>query len=466
MKLYNTITKRIETFTPRSPDIVQMFVCGPTVYDDSHIGHAKTYVQMDLLARVLKATFKQVYYLQNITDIDNKIIDRARQKKISWWRLAEDYQAKYEADMKALNNISVSTYARATDYIDQIISQVQRLLDSGHAYVIDGDGIYFEISTFKDYGKLSGRTETKENDARSRIDEADGKKGWNDFALWKFKKSDEPSWQAKFTIDDKVVDAEGRPGWHIEDTAITEHFFGPQYDLHGGAIDLIFPHHEAEITQMESISGKIPMVREWTHTGFLTVEGQKMSKSLGNFITIRELIDNGIDPMAIRLLMLQTHYRSELNYTDSAIDMATNRLTKWRSIAALRHQIHDTVIRDEDKAKKLSEFNAAFLDALRDDLNVSEAFKIIEEVFSSLTNIDKINHTEFVGFLETIDDILGLKLIDSTPDIDEDIKRLILERERARENKDYVASDELRDEILQSGIIIRDSTNGPIWEYA
>jgi len=242
MKLYNTLSKKIEEFKPLNDKGVNLFVCGPTVYDLSHIGHAKTYIQLDILARVLKALEYEVFYLQNITDIDDKIIARAKEKSISWDALARHFEGEYLKDMEALGNVSVAKYVRATDYMVDIIKQVQTLMDKGHAYKID-DGIYFEISTFPEYGKLSGRKEVQENDAESRIDQSGHKRGWNDFCLWKFSKPDEPVWDAPF--------GKGRPGWHIEDTAITEHFFGPQYDIHGGGVDLIFPHHEAEITQME-----------------------------------------------------------------------------------------------------------------------------------------------------------------------------------------------------------------------
>lgn len=462
MRLYNTLTKSVEDFQPRDDNRVQMFVCGPTVYDFSHLGHAKTYVQLDLLARVLRASNYKVFYLQNITDIDDKIIDRANEQNIDWQDLRTQYQKEYEHDMRELNNTSVDQYARATDYIDDIIKQVQTLIDKNHAYIIEGDGVYFEVATFKEYGKLSGRTEVKENDSQSRIDQSDNKRGWNDFALWKFAKNGEPTWPAEF--------GDGRPGWHIEDTAITEHFFGPQYDIHGGAIDLIFPHHEAEITQMESASGLKPFVRTWTHTGFLTIEGEKMSKSLGNFYTIREVIDKGYDPMAIRLLMLQSHYRAEINFTFDNLDSAANRLKNWRNIAALRHQTHDTLRDDDEKStddKSISLYatSQAFLEALQDDLNAAEALKIIEEAFKRLGDLDDIHQHGLVSLLEHIDEIFGLQLLASTPDIDDEVKQLIIERNRAREDKDYQTSDKIRDEIQQHGVTIRDDPHGTIWEY-
>ncbi|MDP1710245.1 MAG: class I tRNA ligase family protein, partial [bacterium] len=257
--LTNTLSRKKEKFEPINDKKVNLFVCGPTVYDYSHLGHAKTYTQFDFLVRYLRYIGFEVFYLQNITDIDDRIIIRAKELNVPWNDLTKKYEKLHIEDMEKLNNTSVSKYARATDYIEQIVKQAKTLIEKGYAYTID-DGIYFEISKFPEYGKLSGRTELKEADSVSRIDENSQKRGWNDFCLWKFSKPGEPSWKTEI--------GDGRPGWHIEDTAITETFFGPQYDIHGGAIDLIIPHHEAEIAQMEAVSGKMPLVRYWLHTAF------------------------------------------------------------------------------------------------------------------------------------------------------------------------------------------------------
>lgn len=464
LRLHNTLTKKVEEFTPRESGKVSLFVCGPTVYDLSHLGHAKTYIQMDVLARVIKQNDYELFYLQNITDIDDKIIARSQEKNIDWKDLGSQFQDEYIKDMTSLNNTSVTEYAKATDYIDAITNQIQTLIEKRHAYTIDNDGIYFEISTFPDYGKLSGRSEVKKDDAQTRIDESDNKRGWNDFCLWKFSKADEPVWDAEFGA--------GRPGWHIEDTAITEHFFGPQYDIHGGAVDLIFPHHEAEITQMESISGKVPMVRYWVHTGFLNIDSEKMAKSTGNFYTIREVLDKGYGPMAIRLFMLQSHYRSAINFSFDNLDAAANRLHNWRNVAALRHQTHDTLRDDNEKStdeRSVSLYASAhaLTEALNDDINTPAALTIIDEAFSLLNSkrLDDIHQHALIQLLETIDDVLGLELINNTKDISDDAKRLILERQHARDNKDWGKSDMVRDELLKSGIALRDSAYGTIWEY-
>lgn len=282
--LYNTLTRRVEPLEPMTPGVVRMFVCGPTVYDLAHVGHAKTYTQFDFLARYLRARGFEVTYAQNITDIDDKIIRRAAESGRDPRDLAAEFEDAYRQDMATLGNTSVDVYARALDHIDEIVAQVQALIERGHAYQLD-DGWYFDLSTFSGYGKLSGRTEVAEEDSVARIDENDAKRNRGDFALWKARKPGEPFWDTPL--------GPGRPGWHIEDTAITEALFGPQYDLHGGAVDLIFPHHEAEIAQMEAASGKEPLVRHWVHTGLLRVDGAKMSKSSGNFLTIRDALAMG-----------------------------------------------------------------------------------------------------------------------------------------------------------------------------
>lgn len=464
VKLHNTLTRKIEEFVPRTGLDVNLFVCGPTVYDLSHLGHAKTYIQMDVLARMLRYNQYNVFYLQNITDIDDKIITRATEQQIDWQELRTRFQDEYIKDMQSLNNTSVTEYARATDYLGDIIRQVNILIDKGHAYTIENDGIYFEIATFPEYGKLSGRTEVKKDDSQARIDESDNKRGWNDFCLWKFSKPNEPVWDAPF--------GKGRPGWHIEDTAITEHFFGPQYDIHGGAVDLIFPHHEAEITQMESASDKIPFVGYWVHTGFLTIEGDKMAKSAGNFYTIREIVDKGYSPMAIRLFMLQSHYRSSINFTFDNLDAANNRLHNWRNVAALRHQTHDTLRNDDDKSTdehsvSLYATAQALVEALNNDLDTPAALAIIDEAFSKLINkqLDNIHRHSLIELLQTIDDTLGIDLLALTPDISDETKQIIIARRQARENSDWHESDELRKKLAEQGINLRDTLHDTIWEY-
>jgi cysteinyl-tRNA synthetase len=451
MKIYNTLTRQIEELTPIKDNKLNLFVCGPTVYDDPHIGHAKTYIQFDLLARYLRFLGYDLYYLQNITNIDDKIIKRSREKSVEWHETARIFEEHYLRDMSELNVSSVTQYARATDFIADIIRQVQTLLDKGHAYVVE-DGVYFETNTFADYGKLSGRVNVEENDAESRIDTSEHKRNWNDFCLWKFSKQNEPVWKAPF--------GDGRPGWHIEDTAIAEHFFGPRYDMHGGAIDLIFPHHEDEIAQMESASGKSPYVKYWLHTGFLNIDSKKMSKSVGNFFTIREIIAKGYDPMAIRLLIIQSHYRSSLEFSFDNLDAAATRLKRLRSIAELRHQPTP-----DGKSTALQLDDGPLLTALDNDLNTAQALAVMEKTMERVeqNGVSKSQVDIFSVWLEKLDQIFGLNLLGSTPDIDEKIKDTIFKRQAFRFNSEWDKADQLRASLAEQGIGIRDSETGTIW---
>lgn len=453
MKLYNTLTRQVEDLKPLHNNKVNFFVCGPTVYDYPHLGHAKTYVQMDVLARVLRHSGYDLHYLQNITDIDDKILARATENNLGWQELARQYETAYFQDMELLNNASVDQFARATEHIPEVIDQVERLLEKNYAYKT-GDGIYFEIARFPDYGKLSGRREVRDEDAESRIDQSEQKRGWNDFALWKFARDGEPFWEAPF--------GRGRPGWHIEDTAITEKYFGPQYDIHGGAVDLIFPHHEAELTQMEALSGLVPFVRSWVHSGFLNVDDKKMSKSLGNFHTVREVVEQGYDPLAIRLMMLQSHYRSSINFSWESLQASQNRLKDLRALAALRWQARESV--HDAGTFTLEEVPNLLLTTLQNDLNTPEALALLSQVSTQLQTVlienDMLDH--FEAMLKGIDALLGLEL-GRMPDINEPQKQLLADRERARHARDWAKADELREALAADGIELRDTAEGVIW---
>ncbi|MDO8565160.1 MAG: cysteine--tRNA ligase [bacterium] len=389
LKLYNTLTGSLEDFQPLLADKVKMFVCGPTVYDYAHIGNAKTYTQFDLVARILSYLGYNVTYLQNITDIDDKIINRATERGIDPTELAEEYEEYYLADMKSLNNESVSKYARAHDYIPQIVSQVKRLLDQDFAYKIS-DGYYFDIKAFADYGKLSGRSSLKPDDSVSRIDENPEKKNSGDFCLWKFRKEGEPFWPSDL--------GEGRPGWHIEDTAITETEFGPQYDIHGGAVDLIFPHHEAEIAQMESISGLKPFVRYWLHTGFLNIDSAKMSKSKDNFLTIRDVFKKGFPPLSLRYLFLLSHYRTPVNFTWEALEAAQNAYKKLKDFVS--KGTSDIGVVDEA-------YKAKFKEKLENDLNTPQALAVL---WTLVKDKDVTLENKLATILD-FDQVLGLGLL-------------------------------------------------------
>lgn len=452
MKLYNTLSRQIEKFTPFNDNKVKMFACGPTVYDYAHIGNGRTAITMDVLSRFLRFIDFEVFYLVNITDIDDKIIIRAKEQNISWEELRNKYESQYLKDMDGLG-IKIDKFARATDYIDYIKKQVNILLEKGHAYKID-DGIYFEINTYKEYGKLSGRKNIEKNDAISRIDENNQKKGWNDFCLWKFSKEGEPSWQADF--------GDGRPGWHIEDTAITEHLFGPQYDIHGGGSDLIFPHHEAELTQMESASGKVPFVKYWVHGGLLHINDARMGKSNKNFYTIEEILEK-YGSSAIRLFMLQGHYRSTLNFSFELLDSCVNRLSRWQGTADLVWQKSTAKEISKEQLQIAKSSYGSFVDALKNDLDTPNAIVEIEKFIDIIDSygVSSALVEIFNDYISAINDIFGINL--SSSDIDDKFKELIRAREQARNENNWKLSDEIREQLLTSGVVIKDTENGTIW---
>ena len=439
MQFYNTLTRQKEEFAPIEKSQVNLFVCGPTVYDFPHLGHGKTYTQFDVLAKALRYIGYNVFYLQNITDIDDKILNRAKDLGVSWKELAEKYEKIYREDMQALGIDSVNKYARATLFIPKIIKQVDTLLEKGYAYKIP-DGVYFETAKFKSYGKLSGRTELKADDAVSRIDEAVGKRGWNDFCLWKAEKPGEPSWQSPFGT--------GRPGWHIEDTAITETNFGPQYDIHGGAVDLIFPHHECEIAQMESASGLTPLVRYWVHTGFLNIDSKKMSKSLGNFKTIRGMLESGILPMAFRLWVLMSHYRSPINFSEEALHGAQTALKR---LYGLYLDLGEEIGRVSQK------YQGEFKKFVEDDLDTPKAVALLWDLLKEKGLPDADKKATILDF----DKVLGLGFGNLKEEVvPAEILKLATEREQARRDKDFKKSDGLRSKINSLGYEIKDTPEG------
>ncbi|MEM5879083.1 MAG: cysteine--tRNA ligase [Candidatus Aenigmatarchaeota archaeon] len=463
LRVFNTLTRKKDVFRPIENKKVKMFVCGPTVYDFSHLGHAKTYIQFDMIARYLRFKGFEVFYLQNITDLDDKIIDRAKKEGVDPKTIARRFEEEYHKDMKALNVVSVDKHARATDYIKEIISQVERLLKKGFAYEIE-DGIYYDISKFKEYGKLSGRTALEAEDAVSRIDESVNKRNKGDFCLWKKSKPDEPKWPSPWF--------EGRPGWHIEDTAITEAHFGPQYDIHGGARDLIFPHHEAEIAQMEAISGKKPFVKYWLHTGFLTVNGEKMSKSLGNFVTIRDALKK-YDAETIRLFFVSSHYRSPIDYNEKNLEQARKNLERLYNTLEKLQDAKKRKEKTEDE-KEFEEFirkiEKEFEEFMDDDFNTPKALLCLYKLSNKTNGLlekqkNEINEKLATKIIETfrkLGYIFGILQREIKKDeIPEEIKKLVEERENARKVKDFKKADELREKIKSLGYIVEDTKDGP-----
>ncbi len=393
-----------------------MFVCGPTVYDYAHLGHARTYVVFDVLAKFLRFTGLEVFYLQNITDVDDKIINRAEADGVSQPVLARTFELAYLADMQSLGIDAVSYYARATTHIPEIVNQIERLVAKKSAYVTES-GVYFDLDTYPRNGELSGQ---KRDKRVSRVTDTT-KHNPQDFALWKFGEFGEYTWDSPW--------GRGRPGWHIEDTAITEKYFGQQYDLHGGGLDLIFPHHEAEIAQMESLEGKYPMVRYWVHTGFLTMEGEKMSKSLGNFITIRKALSTW-NKDVLRFFILLSHYRSPLQASDEGIERARQALEHIRAIAT------------KDNGEN-PEGRRAFIEAMEADLNTPMALAAIQKLASSGD----------IEALRMYGEILGITFLR-----EESVPITILQDIRAelRARRAFDLADTIRDRMVSAGITITD----------
>jgi len=452
MKVYNTLTRTNDELIPINDKNINLFVCGPTVYDFSHIGHAKTYTQFDVIVKYLRWTGYNVFYLQNITDIDDKIINRANELGKDSQELAKQFEEEYYKDMTALKVTSVTKYARATDFIPEIISQVNRLIEKG-AYETS-DGIYYDLSKFSDYGKLSNQNIEELN--QHRVDPNPEKKNSGDFVLWKKAKPGEPTWESPWGL--------GRPGWHIEDTAITEKFFGSNYDVHGGGTELIFPHHEAEIAQMELISGKPPLVKYWLHTGWLKVKGEKMSKSLGNFLTIRDALKS-YKPEVLRYFFMSVNYRSPLDYSPESLEHARNGLQRVQDFI---QKLQEITKQDGETAKDLlNDVKQDFIDAMDDDFEISKAlasiFELVKEGNKLLSDLSKKGAEEILDLLKDLNQVLDVFNFE-TEDLDSNIQKLFDEREKARSEKAFALADKIRDELKSKGIILEDTPEGVRWK--
>lgn len=451
------MTRKKEKLKPMNKNRIKMFVCGPTVYDESHIGHGRTYIAFDVVARYLKYKGYSVFFLQNITDIDDKIIRRASELGVEPLKLAKKYEALYFKDMERLGVTNVNFYARAMEHLNEIINQIQTLINKGFAYETP-TGVYFDESKLEDFGKLSNRNIEDLNIHRVNPDLT--KRNPGDFALWK-KRNEEPAWDSPW--------GKGRPGWHIEDTAITETYFGGQFDIHGGGLDLIFPHHEAEIAQMESATGKKPMVKYWMHTGFLNVSGEKMSKSLGNFITITELLKE-YDPQVFRFFVLSTHYRSPIDFSDEALKQSQNSLKRIHKLMETIDELLDSHLDEENENDekcriKLENIKKEFLDAMDNDFNtpvaLSAIFNFIRDINKGIDeeDISKSILKEIKELFNEFGNILGITFsvksltTDSTKDL---IKILVDVREKLRLRKDYELSDEIRSRLSDIGINLED----------
>ena len=477
LNIYNTLSGNKEPFEPFEPGKVKMYVCGPTVYDSCHIGHARSVVVFDVIVRYLRAIGYDTTYIRNFTDVDDKIINRANDLGITLKELSEKYIDEFNEDMDALNVRRPDFAPKATEHIDQIIDVIKRLIEKGHAYQVNGD-VYYSVNSFEGYGKLSGR-KLEDMEAGARVDIDEKKNNPFDFALWKSAKPDEPSWDSPW--------GEGRPGWHIECSAMGREFLGETFDIHGGGKDMIFPHHENEIAQSEAAFGK-QFVRYWVHNGFVNINQEKMSKSLGNFKMIKDVIMK-YHPEAVRLFLLSNHYRSPIDFNDKSMDESSAGLDK----------IYTLLLRVEKSIGSAKDIEPAniyekFCEAMDDDFNTARGIGII---FDSVRSINRMLDKNTAGALDDnlsveekkeigsahadilrIGNVLGIitespeayfnkkketALEDKSVDA-EMIEEMIKKRFEARKAKDFETADSIRDKLDSLNITLEDSPEGTIWK--
>ncbi|MFM9913283.1 MAG: cysteine--tRNA ligase [Methylophilaceae bacterium] len=450
LKLYNTLSREKEIFTPIEPGKVRMYVCGMTVYDYCHLGHARVMVVFDMVTRWLRASGLEVNYVRNITDIDDKIILRAAENNESIGSLTQRFIDAMDADSAALGVLRPDAEPRATQHVDGMVNMIQRLIDRELAYVGSNGDVFYSVRDFKSYGKLSGKS-LEDLRAGERVEVETAKRDPLDFVLWKSTKLGEPAWESPWGM--------GRPGWHIECSVMSERHLGDHFDIHGGGADLQFPHHENEIAQSEGAHG-CDFVNYWMHNGFVRVDDEKMSKSLGNFFTIREVLKK-YDAEVVRFFILRAHYRSPLNYSDKHLDDAKQGLTRLytalRSITTETSQIHW-----EDA------YPARFKAAMDDDFNTPEAFAVL---FDLANELNKTQSAKDAGLLKSLAGVLGL--LQQSPeaflqggDSELDIAGMITARAAAKQAKNFAEADRIRKELSEAGIVLEDTPQGTTWRRA
>ncbi len=462
LKLYNTGTRRKDDFQPLEEGVVSIYSCGPTVYDFPHIGNLRTFLFADILVRHLKRRGYTVHNVMNITDVDDKTIRGSQAEGVSLGEYTAKYADYFLQDLETLRIQPAWKYPRATEHIDQMLDVVKQLIEKGYAYETEGS-VYFDISAYPDYGKLSGIVpEEQETREFGRLDRDEYERDdARDFVLWKAAKPGEPSWESPW--------GPGRPGWHIECTAMSIEYLGETVDMHLGGVDLIFPHHENEIAQSEAYTGR-EFVRYWVHPEHLIVEGEKMSKSKGNFYTLRELLDRGYDPVAIRHLLMSAHYRRQLNFTLEGLDQSQQALARLWDFADRVAEIPDDA-EGADLADEVAAALAKFDAELDDDLNVPGAMAAVFELMRDVNpllaegKISAAGRDRVLAFLADADTVLGI-IEHEKGSVDAEIEALMAEREQARADKNWSRADEIRDELLAQGIVIEDTPQGPRWRRA
>ena len=459
MRIYNTLTRQKEEFVPADKDNVKMYSCGPTVYDYFHIGNARPFIIFDTMRRYLEYIGYKVTFVQNFTDIDDKMIKRANAEGITVKELGERFIEEYFKDAQAIGVRKATYHPKATENIDAIIDIVKRLCDNGYAYEKDGN-VYFRTKKFKEYGKLS-KQPLEDLELGARIDINECKEDPMDFALWKAKKEGEPSWESPW--------GEGRPGWHIECSAMANKFLGETIDLHSGGQDLIFPHHENEIAQSECANCK-PFSRYWMHNGYINIDGKKMSKSLGNFFTVRDILKE-YDGEIIRFFMLSAHYRSPINFADTLMEQAKSAVERvYTCIENLEFMLGNAsdIPASEELKEELDDCRKKFRNAMDDDLNTADAIaSIFDIVYLANTKLTSSSGKEAINLclslIRELGDVLGLFVREKNNSLDKEVEALIKERNEARKNKDWATADAIRDKLKEMNIVLKDTPDGVKW---
>lgn len=463
VKVYNTLTRAKEEFVPLEEGKVKMYVCGPTVYNYIHIGNARPFIIFDTLRRYLEYRGYDVTYVQNFTDVDDKIINRSHEEGISPEEVATKYIKEYFVDCDGLGIKRANVHPQVTDNIQQIIDFIKELEDKGYAYAVNGD-VYFDTNKFEGYGKLSGQKQ-EDLEAGARIEVNDQKRHPMDFVLWKAKKEGEPGWESPW--------GEGRPGWHIECSVMSKRYLGETIDIHAGGQDLTFPHHENEIAQSEARSGKT-FSKYWMHNGYININDEKMSKSKGNFFTVRD-ISKLYDLEIVRFFMLSAHYRNPVNFSDEMLNQAKAGLerlynTKEKLEFTLSNLKESSLTEKEvELVKELDNFRQRFIDAMDDDVNTADAISIIFELAKLInSNVDENSSLELAKkCLDEFNELTGvLNIVNKKKDtvLDKDIEELIQKRTDAKKNKEFQLADDIRQQLLDMGIVLEDTRQGVKWK--
>ena len=463
MKVYNTLTRTKEEFVPLEEGKVKMYVCGPTVYNYIHIGNARPFIIFDTLRRYLEYRGYDVTYVQNFTHVDDKIINRSHEEGISPEEVAAKYIKEYFVDCDGLGIKRATVHPQVTDNIQQIIEFIKELEDKGYAYAVNGD-VYFDTNKFEGYGKLSGQKQ-EDLEAGARIEVNDQKRHPMDFVLWKAKKEGEPGWDSPW--------GEGRPGWHIECSVMSKRYLGETIDIHAGGQDLTFPHHENEIAQSEARSGKT-FSKYWMHNGYININDEKMSKSKGNFFTVRD-ISKLYDLEIVRFFMLSAHYRNPVNFSDEMLNQAKAGLerlynTKEKLEFTLSNLVESPLTEKEvELVKELDDFRQKFIDAMDDDVNTADAVSVIFELAKLInSNVDENSSLEFAKkCLDEFNELTGvLNIVNKKKDtvLDKDIEELIQKRTDAKKNKEFQLADDIRQQLLDMGIVLEDTRQGVKWK--